>query len=234
MKAFGRVFGYVWPQWNRLLTIVTSVIIIAALYALSLATISPLLTVMMGEEGLHGWANRKLISSRCGLKFYISDDVDLSDPNNPQVTYYLQISKVKHKSEAQKAGLKRNDRIIGIGKCLDVEVITCTKVACAKRYFDSIANIKLITRCVTVTDIESSNHIAGAAAVFYFQLQAAVAYRTGTRHREPKSVILCACVNARYGYSRWCSSAQSAGGRFRQNSRQEIKFITGFSRYIQL
>ena len=118
MKAFGRVFKYVWPQWNRLLTIVTSAIIIAALYALSLATISPLLTVMMGEEGLHGWANRKLISSRCGLKFYVSDAVDLSDPNNPQVTHYLQISKVEHKSLAQKAGLNRNDRIIGAGKCL--------------------------------------------------------------------------------------------------------------------
>jgi subfamily B ATP-binding cassette protein MsbA len=118
MKALGKVFKYIWPQWPRLVTIVISAMLISALYSLSFATISPLLTVMMGDEGLHGWVYRKVGSSRYGMKFYVSPPVDLSDPNNPKVTYYLHIAEVKHGSLAEKAGLRSNDKIIGVGDTL--------------------------------------------------------------------------------------------------------------------
>jgi subfamily B ATP-binding cassette protein MsbA len=118
MTALKRVFEYVWPQWQRLITIVVSVVLISVLYSLSFATISPLLTVMMGDEGLHGWINRKVSSSRYGMKFYVSAPIDLSDPNNPEITYYLHIAEVKRGGLAERAGLRPNDRIVGAGGSL--------------------------------------------------------------------------------------------------------------------
>ena len=118
MKSFRRIFKYIWPQWQGLVTIVVSAVLISALYSLSFATISPLLTVMMGNEGLHGWFNRKVSSLRYGMKLYVSPPIDLSDPNNPQVTYYLHIAEVKSGGLAEKAGLRYNDKIVGAGGSL--------------------------------------------------------------------------------------------------------------------
>ncbi len=118
MKSLRSVFKYIWPQWRGLIVIVVSAMLISALYSLSFATISPLLTVMMGDEGLHGWFNRKVSSLRYGMKFYVSPPVDLSDPNNPEVTYYLNIAEVKRGGLAEEAGLMPNDKIIGAGSSL--------------------------------------------------------------------------------------------------------------------
>jgi len=59
MESFWRIFKYVWPQWPRLVVIAIAVVLIAILFSLSFATVVPLLKVMMGEEGLHGWVDRK-------------------------------------------------------------------------------------------------------------------------------------------------------------------------------
>ncbi|MBN1392333.1 MAG: ATP-binding cassette domain-containing protein [Sedimentisphaerales bacterium] len=118
MKSLKGVFKYVWPQWRGLITIVVSAVLISALYSLSFATISPLLTVMMGDEGLHGWFNRKVASLRYGMSFYVSPPIDLSDPNNPEVTYYLSIAEVERGGLAEEAGLRANDRVVGAGGSL--------------------------------------------------------------------------------------------------------------------
>ena len=73
MGEFKRIFKYVWPQWPRLVTIVISVLVIAILFAASFMTIIPLLKVMMGQEGLHGWADRKICSWRYGVKFHVPE-----------------------------------------------------------------------------------------------------------------------------------------------------------------
>jgi ABC-type multidrug transport system fused ATPase/permease subunit len=113
MKAFNRVFQYIWPQWHRLVTIVCSALLIGMLFSLSFATILPLLKVMMGDEGLHGWVNREISESRYGLIFSVPNSFELSDPNNPDVAYYLRIAGVKKKSLAEQAGLKPTDQIVG-------------------------------------------------------------------------------------------------------------------------
>ena len=115
MKAFKRVFKYVWPQWHRLVTIACSVFLIMVLYGLSFGTISPLLTVMMGSEGLHGWMNRKISVHRYGISFYVPDSTELSDPN---VAYFLRIAGVKKDSVAEQAGLKQQDLIVGAGSSI--------------------------------------------------------------------------------------------------------------------
>jgi subfamily B ATP-binding cassette protein MsbA len=113
MKDFKRVFEYIWPQWHRLVTIVCSALLIGILFAFSIATVLPLLKVMMGEEGIHGWINRKISEKRYGFNFYVPDSIELSDPNNPDVAYFLRIAGVKKKSFAEKAGLKQEDQIVG-------------------------------------------------------------------------------------------------------------------------
>ncbi len=118
MKDFKRVFEYIWPQWHRLVTIVCSALLIGILFSFSIATVLPLLKVMMGEEGMHGWIYRKISEKRYGLNLYVPDSIELSDPNNLDVACFLRIVGVKKKSSAEKAGLKPEDRIVGAGDSL--------------------------------------------------------------------------------------------------------------------
>ncbi|MHC4540755.1 MAG: ABC transporter ATP-binding protein [Planctomycetota bacterium] len=89
-----------------------------ALFSLSFLTIAPLLKVMMGEEGLHGWADRKVCDDRYGLRFYMPDRVDFADPNKPDLAYYLDVTRVKAGGLAEAAGLQERDWIVGAGGSL--------------------------------------------------------------------------------------------------------------------
>jgi subfamily B ATP-binding cassette protein MsbA len=111
MKAFRRIFKYVWPQWPRIIVVVLSAMVVSSLLSLSFVTVIPLLKVMMGQEGLHGWVNRKITSHRYGLSFYLPEKIDFS---RPDIAFYLLVTDVKRNSPAQKAGIKKLDRVIGI------------------------------------------------------------------------------------------------------------------------
>ena len=121
MKAFWRVFDYIWPQWHRLIVIFISAILISILFSLSFMTIIPLLKLMMGEEGIHGWADRKVCHHRYGIKFYMPDRVDFFDPNKPDIAYYLIVTKVEPDGLAYASGLREQDRIIGVGSSVTAE-----------------------------------------------------------------------------------------------------------------
>jgi len=114
MKAFKRIFKYVWPQWPRLIVIFVSAMMIGMLFAFSIGTILPLLKVMMGEEGLHGWIDRFISKNRYGISFYVPDRIDLSDPNNRYIVYHLRVTHVDKKSQAALAGLQQDDLIVGL------------------------------------------------------------------------------------------------------------------------
>ena len=79
MGEFKRIFKYVWPQWPRVVAIVMCVLLIAVLFAGSFATVIPMLKVMMGQEGLHGWADRKICDWRYGISFYVPEFADFGD-----------------------------------------------------------------------------------------------------------------------------------------------------------
>ncbi|OHB62820.1 MAG: hypothetical protein A2168_04175 [Planctomycetes bacterium RBG_13_50_24] len=115
MKAFWRVFEYIWPQWPRLIVIMVSTILISILFSLSFMTIVPLLKLMMGEEGLHGWADRKVCEQRYGIKFYIPERIDFVDPNKSDIAYYLIVTNVEPDGLAYASGLRGQDRIVGVG-----------------------------------------------------------------------------------------------------------------------
>ncbi|MBN2316233.1 MAG: ATP-binding cassette domain-containing protein [Sedimentisphaerales bacterium] len=115
MKAFTRIFVYVWPQWHRLIAVVVSAMLIGVLFSLSFATIVPLLKVMMGEEGLRGWVDRNVCTWRYGMDFYVPETPDFLENPNEDIAHHLLVTLVKDESEAQKAGLQVNDKIIGAG-----------------------------------------------------------------------------------------------------------------------
>lgn len=118
LSAFWRVLAYIWPQWPRLIALIFWSVIIALMLSVSFATIIPLLKVMMGEEGLHGWVDRRISSYRYGMDFYVPDRIDLmADPNHP-MSHYLLITRVETKSWAEENGLGLQDRIVGVGPFL--------------------------------------------------------------------------------------------------------------------
>ena len=129
MDAFKRAFKYVWPQWHRLIVIVCAALVVGLLFSFSIATVLPLLKVMMGEEGLHGWVNRKICEQRYGLKFYVADRSELLDPNNVEIAYYLRVAEVEHNGPAEKASLLRDDMIVGVAETLDGKVSSSTLLA---------------------------------------------------------------------------------------------------------
>ena len=144
MKTFRRMFIYVWPQWHRLVTIACSALLIGMLFSFSIATVLPLLKVMMGEEGLHGWINRKVSEHRYGLSFYVPDRIELLDPNKPEVAYCLRVADVKKDGVAERAGLRRGDLIVGAAGSLIGEKAEKISSSTLLRELAMIANVKSI------------------------------------------------------------------------------------------
>jgi ABC-type multidrug transport system fused ATPase/permease subunit len=87
-------------------------------------TIIPLLKVMMGQEGLHGWIDRKTCEWRYGLKFYVPETRDFTDSDSQGIAYYLLVTGVEKESLAQTAGLQPNDRIFGVGNLLTTDQVS--------------------------------------------------------------------------------------------------------------
>jgi subfamily B ATP-binding cassette protein MsbA len=112
MKSLKRVLPYVWPQWPRLLIIVLSAMFNSVLFSTTVVSIIPVLTVMMGQEGLHGWVDRVIVSRQYDMKFYVASKEDLaSDPN---MNYYLRVVEIKKNGAAAEAGIAVNDKIIAV------------------------------------------------------------------------------------------------------------------------
>jgi len=118
MNPFRRLFQYVWPQWPRVIFVVVSALAVAALLSLSFITVIPLLKVMMGKEGLHGWVDRKTCQYRYGLDFYVPESVDFTNKENQGIAYYLLVVDVEKGSLAEAAGLRPADRIIDVAGLL--------------------------------------------------------------------------------------------------------------------
>jgi ABC-type multidrug transport system fused ATPase/permease subunit len=115
VKEFSRVFKYIWPQWPRIVVVVICAIIVSTLLSGSFVTVIPLLKVMTGQEGLRGWADRKVCLLRYGIDFYVPESVDFAGDKSADYANSLLVVSVKKKSSGQDAGLLGGDRIIGIG-----------------------------------------------------------------------------------------------------------------------
>lgn len=70
---------------------------------------------MTGQEGLHGWADRKICQWRYGVSFYVPESVDFTDNKSSDFSYSLLVISVHKNSMGERAGLKVGDRIVGVG-----------------------------------------------------------------------------------------------------------------------
>ncbi len=111
MAAISRISKYVLPQWPRIIVVVVTALIVASLLSLSFMTVIPLLKVMIGEEGLHGWVDRKISTDRYGLNFYVPEKMDFAVSD---IAFHLLVTVVRQGSAAEKAGLKKLDEIVGV------------------------------------------------------------------------------------------------------------------------
>ncbi|MHC4122439.1 MAG: ABC transporter transmembrane domain-containing protein [Planctomycetota bacterium] len=136
MGSLRRIFEYVWPQWPRIIVVVISALIVSLLLSLSLVTVMPLLKVMMGKEGLHGWVDRENCSIRYGMDFDVPEKTDFISDNAGDIAYYLLVTKVDKGSLASAAGFKEYDRIVGAG---DVLIENDIKRVISSKLFEELA-----------------------------------------------------------------------------------------------
>lgn len=115
MKAFKRIFKYIWPQWPRIVVVVTSAIVVSLLLSVSFMTVIPLLKVMTGQEGLRSWADRKICQWRYGVNLYVPESVDFTGDKSSDFSKSLLVTSVSKNSVAKRAGLEAGDRIVGVG-----------------------------------------------------------------------------------------------------------------------
>jgi len=84
------------------------------LLAASFMAIIPLLTVMMGGEGLHGWVDRNTCERQYGLRFYTPKLIDLAATSGAPLRNRLQVVSVGKNSLASKAGIREDDLIADV------------------------------------------------------------------------------------------------------------------------
>ena len=121
MKSFAQMLKYVWPQWPRIIVVVVSAMVIAMLLSLSFMTIIPLLKVMIGSEGLHGWVDRKTAEAYYGLEFHVPSAPELTDGAGPSLRTHLLVMAVEPNGLADKAGIGPLDRIADVGGLAEAE-----------------------------------------------------------------------------------------------------------------
>ncbi len=114
LTSFTRVLRYVWPQWPSLIAVLLWSALISLMFSASFLTIIPLLKVMMEEEGLHSWVDRKICNGRYGMDFYVPSRSDFEDESSDAAQYLL-INRVDKNSWAYAAGLHRDDYIVAVG-----------------------------------------------------------------------------------------------------------------------
>jgi ABC-type multidrug transport system fused ATPase/permease subunit len=154
LDAFKRIWSYVWPQWPRVIAVVFWSMVIGGMFSVSFATIIPLLKVMMGEEGLHGWVDRKVVNWRYGMDFTVPDMSSILEADSDtQITNRLLIIKVKQGGWADQAGFKLQDRIIGVGASMPTDDAPVSMVKLLEELATVDAGIE-IPICYTRADEE--------------------------------------------------------------------------------
>jgi len=108
------MFRYIWPQWPRIVAVFVSVTMIALLLSVSFMAIIPLLTVMMGGEGLHGWVDRNTCERQYGLRFTTPKATELANTTGAALRHHLLVIHVEKNGLADQAGIRLNDRITDV------------------------------------------------------------------------------------------------------------------------
>ena len=154
MKAFWRIFKYIWPQWPRLIVVFSTAIIVAILLSVSFMTIIPLMKVMLGQEGLHGWVDRKTCDWKYGVDIYLPDAADITTGRAQEMAYSLFVTGVEKDSLAHLAGLQNADKIVGVGAHMPSE---SNPTITAHKMLEEMATSKEATIAVIVKRFDEDN-----------------------------------------------------------------------------
>ncbi|TFG39811.1 MAG: hypothetical protein E4H44_01395 [Candidatus Aminicenantes bacterium] len=111
MKYFNRVLKYAAPQYKTIIISIACALGAAMLFSMSIAAMLPLMRVMIGEEGLHGWVNRGIVKYRSGIIFepmaVEENQAVLEDTEKPPQP--LRIFHIQKKSASENSGLAKDD-----------------------------------------------------------------------------------------------------------------------------
>ncbi len=116
MKPFQRVLGYVKQEYRAVILSVVFALLTAMLFSLSLTALLPLMKVMMGEEGLHGWVYRAIIKDRSGIRFMdvpLRENIVASDTKQLRRPK-LRISSIQKDTPADGVGLRQLDVVLAV------------------------------------------------------------------------------------------------------------------------
>jgi len=118
MQYFRRVLRYIRFDYPTVVAALICAICGALLFSMSLTALLPLMKVMIGEEGLHGWAYRSVIKQRTGLRFANVPLPDEISPSNEDIEERsripLRVSAIKGQSPADECGLVEGDVVTAL------------------------------------------------------------------------------------------------------------------------
>lgn len=117
MIHFRRIFRYIISQHKKAIIVsIICALFVAILFTLSIGAMLPLMRVMIGEEGLHGWVNRAIIKNRSGIIFYMVEppkfiNAEYDDDRKP---IPLRIKKVVRAKPAGTIKISVDDVIVAV------------------------------------------------------------------------------------------------------------------------
>ncbi len=116
MTHFRRIFQYIFPQYKAVILSITCALLVAVLFTLSLGAMLPLMRVMIGEEGPHGWVNRAIVNDRSGITFAMAEPPKFlnSDIEQNRKAIPLRVTQIDSDKPAGTAGIAVDDIIVSV------------------------------------------------------------------------------------------------------------------------
>jgi ABC-type multidrug transport system fused ATPase/permease subunit len=128
-KHFRRLLSYVWPQKRFLIPAFLCILVMAITYSASIASILPVLTTIVEEEGLHGWVDKQIAQQRYDCLLSVYDPVTDSPMEGS-----IQVSKFKDEtSPLQQNGVEDLDFIVSVNGHSDNPSLMFRELATAEK-----------------------------------------------------------------------------------------------------
>ena len=114
-RHFARLLGYVWPHKRYLYPAIACILLMAVMYSATIASVFPILKVVVEREGLHGWVNRYIVEKRLGCGFTIFDP-DRHGGVSGVPSGSAKLVEVKPDSPLYASGTRADDFILELGR----------------------------------------------------------------------------------------------------------------------
>jgi len=114
MHSFKRSLKYLWPYRKRLALALVCVVVVASLWGGGLGLIGPGASVIMDEQGMHGWVYRKLAYANFSARLAVTKlPNDAWIEPGRKLAFVITVNGVKKGDEAPPKGLQANHQILG-------------------------------------------------------------------------------------------------------------------------